>query len=437
MNRNAVIVDGTKSGPACSRAKADQNVGPQGKGGAQGLNGIMVWKAAGVWVENLTSCNFLSGKGDAGNEIWWNGGDGSGKIGGHSYYGSYLNATSTYFAKDGTAAQYGIFSSNWTGGTWFQTYTSNFSDSGYYIGACQQLCNQTMDRAWGEFSSLGYSGSNSGGALVIKNSQFDRNTDGFDTNSQNGDEPSPQDGACPNNGISPITHTHSCWVFMHNFVHDNNNPNVPGVGAAGEAPLGTGMSLSAARNDTVMQNRFARNDAWGVLIQIFPDSGPPCTGGARHVKILGLLSVDCLFDPWGNAILKNSFEHNGFYGHATNGDIAVANAIDGKPTNCFSGNTDPHVLTTSPAGLEQSFPSCNGKGVPAISNLPLALELLCGSAGAIAGMQIKCPGGKPYPSRTKVVMHPLRKNLPTMPDPCGGVPANAWCAIRRPPPVTG
>ena len=43
----------------------------------------MVWKAADVWVQNLTACNFLSGKGEAGNEIWWNGGDGSGKIGGH------------------------------------------------------------------------------------------------------------------------------------------------------------------------------------------------------------------------------------------------------------------------------------------------------------------------------------------------------------------
>src|SRR5207248_418192 len=42
MNRNTVIVDGTKSGPACSRAKRDQNLGPHGKGGAQGRNGIMV-----------------------------------------------------------------------------------------------------------------------------------------------------------------------------------------------------------------------------------------------------------------------------------------------------------------------------------------------------------------------------------------------------------
>ena len=32
-------------------------------------------------IENLTVCNFLTGRGDAGNEIWWNGGDGSGEIG--------------------------------------------------------------------------------------------------------------------------------------------------------------------------------------------------------------------------------------------------------------------------------------------------------------------------------------------------------------------
>jgi hypothetical protein len=439
MNRNTVVVDGTKSGPTCSRAKQDQNFGPHGKKGALGLNGIMVWKAANVWVQNLTACNFLSGKGDAGNEVWWNGGDGSGKVGGHNYYGSYLSATNTFFKGNGTAAQYGIFSSNWTGGTWFDTYTSNFSDSGYYIGACQQQCDQTMDKAWGEFSSLGYSGSNSGGTLIIKNSEFDQNTDGFDTNSQNGDNPPPQNGACPSNKVSPITHTHSCWVFMDNYVHDNNNPNVPGVGLAGEVPVGTGVSLTAARNDTLMHNRIVRNNAWGVLLQIFPDDGPPCTGGVRNVKVLGLLPVDCLFDGWGNAVLKNTFAGNGSFGHATNGDIAALNVLDGKPTNCYRGNTDTGGLTTSPSGLEQSQPKCDGTKVPANNNGPLAVELLCGNEGAQVDVTLQCPGGKQYPARTKVVMHALPKGLKTMPDPCKGVPHNPWCPARKaavsPPPV--
>ncbi len=88
----------------------------------------------------------------------------------------------------------------------------------------------------GEFNALGYSGSNSGGKLVVENSEFDNNEDGFDTNSQNGDNPPPQNGACPNGGISPITHTHSCWVFMDNYVHDNNNPNIPAAGRGRGGP---------------------------------------------------------------------------------------------------------------------------------------------------------------------------------------------------------
>src|SRR5215475_8044971 len=61
MDRNGVIVDG------------QHQVG----------NGIEVWKADGVWIENLTVRNFdrATLDGEDGNEIWWNGGDGSGQIG--------------------------------------------------------------------------------------------------------------------------------------------------------------------------------------------------------------------------------------------------------------------------------------------------------------------------------------------------------------------
>jgi hypothetical protein len=436
MNRNSVIVDGTKSGSACSRSASAQNLGPKTSKGHLGLNGIMVWKADNVWVQNLTSCNFLSGTGDSGNEIWWNGGDGSGKIGGWGYTGSYLNATNTFYRNNGTAAQYGIFSSNWSGGSWTETYASNFSDSGYYIGACQQVCDQTISKAHGEFNSLGYSGTNSGGMLVVKNSEFDQNQDGFDTDTENGDPPGPQNGACPNNGTSPITHTHSCWVFMDNYVHDNNNPNVPQVGQAGSTPLGTGLSLSGARNDTVMDNRFVDNSAWAVLVQVQQAAGPPCLGGVLKFNVLGVLTLPCLFDNYGDAILDNSFADNGGYGHATNGDIATLNFLSGNPTNCFSGNTNPKGLTTSPAGLEQTQPACTGAPMAANANVPLVEEILCGNEGSLVGVSLACPGGKPYPQRTHVEMHALPADLKTMPNPCAGVPANPWCAsaaASRPP----
>src|SRR3984957_9717118 len=97
MNRDSVIVDGTKAGAPtpCSPAPTWQSFGRKVGGKAQGRNGIVVWKANNVSIENLTACNFLGGAGDSGNEIWWNGGDGSGRIGLAGYQGSYLTGTSS------------------------------------------------------------------------------------------------------------------------------------------------------------------------------------------------------------------------------------------------------------------------------------------------------------------------------------------------------
>jgi hypothetical protein len=425
MNRDTVVVDGTKPGSAeCSQQKADQNFGPKPAGASQrvGLNGIMIFKADRVAVQNLTTCNFLNGPGASnGNEIWWNGGADSGKIGGWGFNGSYLTATSTYYRHEGTAAAYGVFSSNWSGGTWNRTYTSNFNDSGLYIGACRQVCDQTVNRAWSEFNALGYSGSNSGGWLVVKNSQFDNNEDGFDTNSQNGDEPSPQNGACPKGVKSPIHMPGRCWVFMHNYVHNNNNPNVPSAGLAASGPVGTGMSVSGGRNDTVIDNIFANNGAWGTIFVPFPDStGPPCKGGKMVQSV-------CLFDEWGDALLNNHFRNNGSFGNPTNGDFGAGNLEPNEPTDCFHGNREVGggAPTSSPSNAQQMYPKCNGKKVPADLNLQFLAEVACDSQVEFNGLG--CLPTDNYPRRTKVVMHPLPKKLKTMPDPCAGVPKNPWC----------
>jgi hypothetical protein len=431
MDRNAVVIDGTKPGsPQCSSSADDQNFGPS----HLGLNGIMVWKANDVSVQNLTACNFLNGSGRAGNAIWWNGGDGGGQIGGWGFDGSYLNATSTFFLDQATAASYGIFSSDWSGGTWDQTYVSNFSDSGYYIGACQQVCDQTLNHGWSEYNALGYSGTNAGGQLVIENSQFDSNQDGFDTNSQNNDDwPSPQDGSCPGGGISPITHTHSCWVFMNNYVHDNNNANVPGLGVASAGPVGTGMSISGGRNDTVMNNRFVNNGAWGVIFVPYPDTETPpsqvtapCAGGVGGGGVGGGPNP-CTYDDWGNALLGNTFTNNGFFGNQTNGDFAESTSTPGEPINCYSGNVDTSgTVTSSPSTLQQTNGNCGQTAVAPDPNPPFVSQVSCDSQFFGAGSP--CPPGASYPRRTSVIMHPLPAGLPTMPDPCSGVPANPWCS---------
>ncbi len=182
MNRNKVIVDGTKRGsPTCSRRASAQ------KKTKDGRNGIEVFKASGVYIENLTVCNYLTGpNGGEGNEIWWNGGDGSGKIGMGSWWGNYITATSTYSnGVDTPFADYGIFVSNSRGpGVVNHSYASGMGDAGYYVGACPN-CHALITHAHAQFNALGFSGTNAGGHLVIKRSEFDHNKTGPTSDSEN------------------------------------------------------------------------------------------------------------------------------------------------------------------------------------------------------------------------------------------------------------
>jgi hypothetical protein len=430
MSRAKVIVDGTsrQSSTPCSSEAADQNFGPVGSDGkAYGRNGILVWKANDVSIENLTVCNFLGGTGDAGNEIWWNGGDGSGKIGLAGYKGRYLTATSTYFGTEDTAAKYGIFSSDAQGpGSWAHLYASNFNDSGMYVGACHQACHVTISDAWMEYDALGYSGTNSGGAVVIENSQFDDNEDGVDTNTQlNGDPPAPQNGSCLGRTVGSVTHSHSCWVFVHNDVHNNNNADVPVAGNAAAGPTGTGMTISGGRNDTVMDNTFSDNGAWGILFVPYPDDNPPSLhqtcSGTGGVEQSGL---GCVYDPEGDALLNNTFSHNGYFGNPSNADFGQITISGHQPQNCFAGNKAPDG--SAPANLETSQAVCGKLTTAANTGGPLLGQVLCDTGFG------SCPTGAQYPQAGKVVMHRLPAGLRSMPNPCQGVPDNAWCPDGRP-----
>ncbi|HEX9234936.1 MAG TPA: hypothetical protein VF972_01510, partial [Actinomycetota bacterium] len=115
MDRNHVLIDGTLPGPGgpCSSDPKRQSKGPRVPGADAGWNGLEVFEASGVSLENLTVCNFLtSPDGEEGNGIWWNGGDGTGQIHLHAFRGAYLTATSTYSnGFEHPRGEYGIFTS--------------------------------------------------------------------------------------------------------------------------------------------------------------------------------------------------------------------------------------------------------------------------------------------------------------------------------------
>ena len=423
MDRNTTVVDGTKAGSSqCSATAADQQFGAVKDGKAIGRNGIGVSKANNVSIDNLTVCNFLNGTQDGGNEIWWNGDLGTTALGLKGYEGSYLTATSTFYNGEDTAAQYGIFASHAAGpASWTTIYGSNMNDSGMYVGACLRACDVTIDKAWMEYSALGYSGTNSGGAIVVKNSKFNDNQDGFDTNTQiNGDPPAPQDGSCPGSATSPITHTHSCWVVMNNVFENNNNPNTPKAGNAAAGPTGTGMTIAGGRNDTVMNNTFRNNGAWGILFIPFPDSSTPSLNqscsGTGGVETAGF---GCVYDTMNSKLATNTFVNNGYFGNPSNADFGQLALNPNKPSNCFIGNTAPKG--SSPANLEKKYPTCGVNRATPDAPTDLLTQVLCDTGFA------SCPAGSNYPPETGVQLHPLPKNLATMPNPCVGVPDSAWC----------
>ena len=373
-------------------------------------------------MENLTVCNFLSdNSGNNGNGIWFNGGDGSGSIGLSSFRGTYLTATSTYY-KDNASAQalYGIFASNASGpGLFDHRYASNMGDSSYYVGACRD-CNVVVTHAHAQNSAIGFSGTNSGGHLIVEKSEWDQNKVGIFPNSLNdGDWPSPQNGACPAGETGP-TGTSSCTVIRHNDVHDNNNPNVPQFGLATVTLVGVGIVLGGSQNDTMIDNRVTNNGLWGVMIGDLPDpetppaNNPhPCSGGLQ-------LGAICYFVGHGNEIARNFFKNDGFFGNVTNGDLADGH-IASNPGNCWHGNQDPHGVTSAPANIQTTMGTCS---VPNRGDPMVQAEALCvsgfdpGSCAALPPLR--------FPTETAPALLPIPREQ-TMPNPCAGVPTNPWC----------
>jgi hypothetical protein len=436
LDRNKVIVDGTKSGPPCSSDATDQDKGPIGPNGPWGRNGIEVFEVSGVTIQNLTVCNFLSGAGGAGNEIWWNGGDGTGRIGMHEYHGSYLSATTTYFQKaDPATGTYGIFVSNANGpGEIDWSYASNMSDSGYYIGACPD-CNGVLRHAHGENNVLGYSGTNSGGHLMIVDGEWDLNGEGIDTNSaSDGDLPAPQDGACPGDDSK------SCWIATGNFIHDNNNRDVPGNGLG---LVGAGIVVAGGRHDTIANNWFQNNGAWAVALVPFisgVQNGPAdCTsaGGVwDNAFVDGLAGGPaCFFNDFGSDVHDNVFVGNGSFQQPTNGDLADLSDFSavGLPVaapgqgNCWHNNQDPAGVSSAPPNLQQTNGDCATAGPGAAVTDPLFGQVLCNLHQLPPGNPL-CNGAV-YPQQSpQFPLLPLPPQM-SMPDPCGELPRHIpWCS---------
>jgi hypothetical protein len=351
MNRNGVVFDGKKTGGSAVHVIGVKN----------------------TWVENMTGQNYQKG---SANAFYWTGVDG--------YWGNYLTA---YNNGDYGVYAYDSTSSGETPAAFAHVYASWNADSGIYVGGCRD-CHAVVVDSVAEKNAIGYSGTNAGGELYLIHNEWDHNASGIVPNTLTSEPDPPQEGV----------------NIVGNYVHDNNDKDVPGAGITAIAPVGNGIEIAGGSNNIIRDNLIVNEKHTGVILH-------------------------WLFTPpLNNQILNNTFKHVGYAGGV--GDVDIA--LDGTGLqNCIDNNVDKSKGKSSPATTDppnlanlQNCGSSNplrgvGRGIYEPGDPIVSILTALNAAGITEKKSYDGPG--PHPGSKQ-----------TMPNPCKGVPANPWCVNGHP-----
>jgi len=252
------------------------------EGGFKLSNGFKVL-ANNVVLENMTARHYV------GNGFYWTGVKG--------FRGSYLTAYAN--------GDYGIYAYDSNTGQFDHDLAAGQPDSGFYIGYCHP-CHALITNVISEDNALGYSGTNAGGDLVIRDSIWRNNMSGIAPNTLDS-EPNP-----------PEYDT----TIMNNLVENNNNYNAPAKVL--EYPsIGNGIVIGGGNDNHIINNRINGHIYYGILI---------------------VPNIDQNFwEPSGNVVEHNVITNSGV------ADLALSALSAGN--NCFSDNT---VSRTAPPFLEST-----------------------------------------------------------------------------------
>lgn len=317
LNRNRVILDG------------------QHKRGV-GITAL----ANNVTMENMTARNFIA-------------------------HGFYWRSVTDYTGRFLTAYNnrlYGIYAFDSVRGLFAKSYASGSGDASFYIGQCRP-CDAVITGVVAEHSALGYSGTNAGGNLVIKNSTWRMNATGILPNSLDSQEDPPQRGGTK---------------IINNVVVHNGNPITPGDGIAG-AIIGHGIGIAGGSDNVITGNRIHRNTKYGVVLF-------PIPGGEN------------VYPPNRNTVKGNRL--------VANGEADLALSVGSGTGNCFGGNK---FSTSAPSDIQSQWPCAGGgvRDVPVVGDPQVAATLAADFARAQAGIT-KRPSYKDMP---------VPPTQPTMPNP--------------------
>jgi len=287
-------------------------------------NAIRVLGAQDVAVENLTTVNYTN------NGVFW--------VGSTGYRASYIT---TYRTGD-----YGIYAFDSTNGLIENSHTVGSRDAGVYIGQCYP-CDAVLRNVESNNNGLGYSGTNSGGNLLIINSTFRNN----------------RAGIVPNSGSYELCYPERETTIVGNLVYDNNQTDTPAIDVALLAQ-GNGILVAGGINNVIERNRVDNHNRTGIglvpFLEEFPNDdmpteeewATPCSEQKNETPAVpdGAL----LWDSIGNRVFGNVVTNS------READLATASAGGDISTmrNCFGDN---EFTSSAPTDLESLAP-CDGEG---------------------------------------------------------------------------
>lgn len=287
-------------------------------------NGIRVLGAKNVTVENMTAMNYTA------NGFFWTGVEG--------FHGAYLTAYRT--------GDYGVYTFDSVRGQLDHIYAAGSPDAGVYVGGCFP-CNVVIDHVVSEHNGLGYSGTNSGGDLLIVNSTFRNN----------------RAGIVPNSGSYEPCYPERKTTIVGNLVYSNNQGDTPAIDVALLA-MGNGILPAGGVQNVIERNRVFDHDKSGIGLVPFLEEDPndvvptpdkwevPCSVAKGEPVTQPEGGV--LWDAQQNRVVGNVLENN------RAADLIVASVGTDPATlgNCFSGNQ----FTTSAPNKVETLAPCDGAG---------------------------------------------------------------------------
>lgn len=346
-------------------------------------NGIRVLGAKGVVVENMSARNYTS------NGFFWTGVDG--------YRGSYLTAYNN--------GDYGIYSFDSVNGVFEHSYGSGSPDAGFYIGGCNP-CNALIDDVVSEYNGIGYSGTNSGGNLIIANSVFRNN----------------RVGIVPNTGSYEKCYPERDNVIVGNVVMDNNYDSGPAIDVARMAQ-DNGILVAGGWENKILRNRVDNHKLTGIALVPFPETDAtdveptePAATCAEQPKPKAGLEVP-------DTVLWNSHQNQVEGNVVTNSGLADLGSFDQDASrgNCFADND---FTSSAPDAIETLLP-CTGTGEGDFTDNPLDV---------LALVDRETPDSGDYKTQP---VPPAQANMPNAktakPVPAGKPPHFDVDAVKLPP----